>query len=95
MGPQLKQQLDQEQTAQRQGQDLERLPRGVHPGLVLAAELARDERDADVGQDAGHVEHDERQHEPVLEFGRERPLHPLPAPPVPRQTQLPAVWELD
>lgn len=71
---------------------------GADPGVAADAELARDEADEDVGQDAGHVEHDERQDQPVLGPRRQEALRLAPRPPVRAQPQrvaaVPAGWEL-
>lgn len=59
-------QLGEEDAAQAQREDGEGIPRGLDPLVVLDAELARDERDEEVAHDAGDVEDDEDQHEPML-----------------------------
>jgi hypothetical protein len=98
LGPQRDEQFREEQTAENKRQVCQGAVRGRDPGLVANLELARDEGNEDVGQDAEHVEHDERQRQVVLGARRQEALRLAPRPPVPRQPQrvaaVAAGWEL-
>lgn len=72
-------QLEHEHAAHDEREGRQALARGANPRLILPAQLAGDKADEDVAEDAGDVEDDQDQDDPVLGPGFDGALCPLPS----------------